>query len=79
MAIINPRRSLPVRRHWRKTRFVVHGYMTKGEENWPVDMCKVRCVYMQLCTVWMWSVCLCIYLHIYTTVYLWLVSMCTCV
>ncbi|XP_031434847.1 inactive pancreatic lipase-related protein 1 isoform X2 [Clupea harengus] len=25
----------------RKTRFVVHGYMTKGEENWPVDMCKL--------------------------------------
>lgn len=26
----------------RKTRFIIHGFIDKGEENWVVDMCKVR-------------------------------------
>lgn len=26
----------------RKTRFIIPGYLEKGDEDWPQDMCKVR-------------------------------------
>ncbi|XP_072534061.1 pancreatic triacylglycerol lipase-like [Salminus brasiliensis] len=29
---------------YRKTRFIIHGYIDKGDENWLLDMCKVMLV-----------------------------------
>lgn len=26
----------------RRTRFIIPGYLEKGEEDWPQEMCKVR-------------------------------------
>lgn len=36
----------------RKTRFIIHGFIDKGEESWLKDMCKVGAHLPHLATPW---------------------------